>query len=115
MSKQKYNYAIHETLDFSQPTQLLSIYLKENIDVAIAKYKNHKTQNFNNYDYKEEEISFLGRMLIDYDLDAAIKLFLFNKDEYPTSWHVYYDLAFSYKVKGEGFLPPPQKKKIKKK
>ena len=40
-------------------------------------------------------------MIIDYNLDASVKLFLFNQEEYPDSWHAYYDLAFSYKLKGE--------------
>ena len=40
-------------------------------------------------------------MLVDYDLDASIKLFVFNQKEYPDSWHTYVDLAFSYKLKGQ--------------
>ena len=40
-------------------------------------------------------------MLVDYNIDASIKLFLFNQEEYPDSWHTYFDLAFSYKLKGD--------------
>lgn len=40
-------------------------------------------------------------MIIDYDIDASIKLFLFNQEEYPDSWHAYFDLAFAYELKGE--------------
>ena len=69
---------------------MLNTFLQENIDSAISMYKNNKTINFNNYDYNEEEISILGRMIIDYDLGASEKLFLFNQEEYPDSWHVYF-------------------------
>mgnify|MGYP001413969101 CR=1 FL=1 len=101
MRNQKNNFAVYEQLDCFETMQLLNTFLSENINVAIATYKNHKAQNFNDYNYNEEEISLLGRMLIDYDIDAAIKLLQFNRDEYPASWHVYYDLAFSYKIKGD--------------
>ena len=30
-----------------------------------------------------------------------MKLFLFNQEEYPDSWHVYFDLAFLYKLRGD--------------
>jgi len=95
------NYAVNEKLDYSQSTKLLNTYLQENIDSAILTYKNHKKLNFNNYDYNEGEISAIGRMLLDYGLDASIKLFLFNQEEYPDSWHANFDLAYSYKIKGD--------------
>ena len=40
-------------------------------------------------------------MLLDFDSDASLKLFLFNLEEYPDSWHAYFDLGFSYKIRGE--------------
>jgi len=101
LSSQKNNYAKHDRLDYSQPTKLLNIFLQENIDSAISTYKKHKAINFNKYDYNEEEVSVLGKMLLDYDLDTSVKLFLFNQEEYPGSWHAYFDLAYSYKLKGE--------------
>lgn len=100
MSQNK-DFAIPEKLDYSQATALLNTFLQENIDSAISTYKNHKAIDFNKYDYNEEEISVLGRMLLDYDLSASEKLFLFNQEEYPGSWHVYFDLAYSYKLKGD--------------
>ena len=101
LSSQKNNYAMHERLDYSQANKLLDSFLQENIDSAISMYKNHKAINFNNYDYNEEEIRALGRMILDYDLSASEKLFLFNQEEYPDSWDVYFDLAYSYKLKGD--------------
>jgi len=101
LSSQKNNYAVHERLDYSQATKLLNIFLQENIDSAISMYKNNKAINFNKYDYNEKEISVLGRMILDYDSGASEKLFLFNQEEYPDSWHVYFDLAYSYKIKGD--------------
>jgi len=32
---------------------------------------------------------------------TKLKLFLFNQEEHPDSWHVYVDLAYSYKLKGD--------------
>jgi len=101
LSSQKNNYAVHERLDYSQATKLLNTFLQENIDSAISMYKNNKAINFNKYDYNEKEISVLGRMILDYDSGASEKLFLFNQEEYPDSWHVYFDLAYSYKIKGD--------------
>lgn len=101
LSSQDNNHAKYETIDYSESTDLLNTFLKENIDSAISTYKNHKATSFNHYNYCEAEISALGRMLVDYDLDASIKLFLFNQEEYPDSWHTYVDLAFSYKLKGD--------------
>ena len=101
LSSQENNFAIYEKLDNSESTKLLNTFLQDNIDSAILTYKNHKSINFNNYNYNEEEISALGRTIIDYDLGASEKLFLFNREEYPDSWHVYFDLAFSYKIKGD--------------
>ena len=101
LSLQENVYAIKEKIDFSQTTILLNTFLQENINVAISKYKNHKDINFNNYNYNEDEISALGITVIDYDLGASEKLFLFNQQEYPNSWHVYFDLAFLYKIKGD--------------
>ena len=101
LSLQNNNYAIKENLDYSEPMKMLTLFLEEDIDSAISIYKNHKAIGFNKYDYNEEEISILGRMIIDYNLDASVKLFLYNQEEYPDSWHAYYDLAFTYKLKGE--------------
>ena len=101
LSSQKNDYAIPEPLDNSESMLLLNTFLQENIDSAILTYRNHKAINFNEYDYNEEEISILGRMLIDFDSDASLKLFLFNLEEYPDSWHAYFDLGFSYKIRGE--------------
>jgi len=95
------DYVVNEKIDFSESLLLLNIFLEENIESAIEQYKDHKIINFKGYNYNESEISALGRMLLDYDIDASIKLFLFNKEEYPDSWHAYYDLAYSYKIKGE--------------
>ncbi len=100
LSLQENEYAIKEKIEYSEPTKLINTFLQENIDLAISTYKNNKATNFNNYNYSEEEISVLGRMIIDYDLGASEKLFLFNQQEYPRSWHVYFDLAFLYKIKG---------------
>jgi dienelactone hydrolase len=101
LNSQENNFAIYEKLDNSESTNLLNTFLQDNIDSAILTYKNHKSINFNNYNYNEEEISALGRTIIDYDLGASEKLFLFNREEYPDSWHVYFDLAFAYKIKGD--------------
>jgi hypothetical protein len=101
LNSQENNFAIYEKLDNSESTNLLNTFLQENIDSAILTYNNHKSINFNNYNYNEEEISALGRTIIDYDLGASEKLFLLNCKEYPDSWHVYFDLAFLYKIKGE--------------
>jgi tetratricopeptide (TPR) repeat protein len=98
---QEKDHGAYETIDYSESTQLLNTFLEQGIDSALLTYKNHKTKALNNYDYTEEEISALGRMLVDYDLDASIKLFQFNQQEYPDSWHAYIDLAFGYKIKGE--------------
>ncbi len=100
MSSRVNRYASPETIDNSSSIELLNIILKENVDSAITTYKNNKSINTETYNYTEEGISNLAMMLVDYNLDASVKLFLLNRDEYPDSWHVYFDLAFAYKLKG---------------
>lgn len=101
LSSQKNEFSIADQLDYAQSTALLNTYLQSSIDSAIAIYKSHKVEAYNNYNYTEEEISMAGRMLLDYDGSASVKLFKFNIEEYPDSWHAYYDLGFSYKINGE--------------
>jgi dienelactone hydrolase len=101
LSSQKNDFSIPDQLDFAQSTALLNTYLQSSIDTAIAIYKSHKAEAYNNYNYREEEISMAGRMLVDYDVNASVKLFKFNIEEYPDSWHAYYDLGFAHKISGE--------------
>jgi len=101
LGSQKNEFSIPDQLDYAQSTALLNTYLQSSVDSAIAIYKSHKAEAYNNYNYTEEEISMAGRMLLDYDGDASVKLFKFNIEEYPDSWHAYYDLGFSYKINGE--------------
>ncbi len=101
LSSQKNEFSIADLLDYAQSTALLNTYLQSSIDTAIAIYKSHKAEAYNNYNYTEEEISMAGRMLLDYDGNASVKLFKFNIEEYPDSWHAYYDLGFSHKINGE--------------
>lgn len=98
---QENEFAISDGIEYSQATNLLNIYLQYNIDLAIYKYKKNKIEGYDNYVYNENEISFLGRMLLDYDVDASIKLFSYNIEEYSNSWHAYFDLGYSYKLKGD--------------
>lgn len=96
---QKSEFMIPGKLDFPHSTALLNTLLHENIDSAISLYRNNTVNNSNIY--TEQEISNLGRMLLDYDIAASERLFLLNQETYSDSWHVYYDLAFVYKLKGE--------------
>lgn len=95
-------YMVPDKLDYPHSTALLNTVLNENIDSAISLYIFNKESN--SIIYSEQEISNLGRMLLDYNLDASEKLFLLNQAAYSDSWHVYYDLAFVYKLRGEAEL-----------
>lgn len=101
LSSQENEFSIPDQLDYAQSTALINTYLQSSIDTAIAIYKSHKAEAYDNYDYTEEEISMAGRMLLDYDGNASVKLFKFNIEEYPDSWHAYYDLGFAHKINGE--------------
>lgn len=101
LSSQKNEFSIPDQLDFAQSTALINKYLQSSVDSAIAIYKSHKAEAYDNYNYREEEISMAGRMLLDYDGNASVKLFKFNIEEYPDSWHAYYDLGFAHKINGE--------------
>ncbi len=95
------DFVIPEELNYSQGADLLNDYLKYSIDSAILKYNENKNNGYDNYNYNEEEISFLGKTLIDYDIESSVKLFAFNTEQYPNSWHAYFDLGFSYQLKNE--------------
>ena len=101
LSSQKNEFSTPDQLDYAQSTALLNTYLQSSVDSAISIYKSHKAEAYNNYNYTEEEISMAGRMLLDYDCNASVKLFKFNIEEYPDSWHAYYDLGFSHKINGQ--------------
>lgn len=101
LSSQENEFSIPDQLDYAQSTALINTYLQSSVDSAIAIYKSHKAEAYNNYNYTEEEISMAGRMLLDYDGNASVKLFKFNIEEYPDSWHAYYDLGFAHKINGE--------------
>lgn len=100
LSSQENEFSIPDQLDYAQSTALINTYLQSSVDSAIAIYKSHKAEAYDNYDYTEEEISMAGRMLLDYDGNASVKLFKFNIEEYPHSWHAYYDLGFAHKING---------------
>lgn len=110
-SIQKINFSIWEVenndimkfedLDNKLVSKLLNDYLASTIDSAIVNYVRCKKEDeYINIDY-EEELSLLGRMLLDYDKSAALKIFSLNNAEYPDSWHTYYDLGYSYKLAGD--------------
>ena len=98
---QNNDFAIPEELDYSQATSLLNNYLKYTIDSAISIYNMNKSDAYDNYNYSEDEVSFLGRTLLDYDIDASVKLFVFNTEKYQNSWHAYFDLGYCYQLKNE--------------
>jgi dienelactone hydrolase len=95
-------FMIPAKLDYPYSSALLTTYLHENIDSAVSLYRTHMASHSNFY--TEEEIRNLGRMLLDYDLSAAEKIFELNQEAYADSWHVYFDLAFVYKLKGDKVL-----------
>lgn len=99
LSSTKNEYVIPEKVEFSQATNLLNTYLKSNIDSAISIYKQNKSDRLSTYNYNENEINILGKMLFDKYLDDAIKLFYYNTEEYPDSWLAHFYLGYAYKAK----------------
>jgi dienelactone hydrolase len=95
----KSEFMIPAKLDYPHSTALLNTFLHKNIDSAISLYRTNKASHTDFY--TEQEISNLGRMLLDYDISASEKIFLLNQEAFTDSWHVYYDLALVYKLKGK--------------
>lgn len=98
----KNEYSKFEKFDNTLATNMLNIYLQQNIDAAILKYENDKTKdNSKPKNELEKSVSFLGWMIIDKDVQSSIKLFSFLKDEFPDSWKALLNLAHSYKINGQ--------------
>lgn len=100
----KNEYTIPDDLDYSKAAMLLNNYLEDSINSAIFTCKLTKPGNDDMETYTEEEIGLLGRMLLDYDIESSVKLFTYNTEQFPTSWHAYYDLGFSYQIQNKPYL-----------
>lgn len=90
---------IDDMEDYSNSVELIHNYLNSNIDSALTLHRKKVIENDINCSVRE--ISILGRMLINLDLDAATKIFEYNSSRFPNSWLGYLDLAYAYKSDGE--------------
>ncbi len=89
---------IDDMKDYTGSVAILNDYLTVGIDEALSRFKNVSVDE--KQQCSEDELSILGRMLIDRDLDAAFKIFELNNMKHPDSWHSLYELGYTYKLLG---------------
>jgi len=75
---------------------------KNDIESAIEKYYELKTNSENEYNFNEYELNNLGYLLLEKNLvKEAIEIFILNVKEYPESSHRYGSLGKAYMVDGQ--------------
>jgi CubicO group peptidase (beta-lactamase class C family) len=79
------------------------VVLSSGAEAAIAVYRTHKTANADEYDLDEGEINALGYQLLYQDRRQgdAVRIFLFNTAEHPSSSNAFDSLAEAYQVMGD--------------
>lgn len=72
------------------------------VDATLARYRELKRTNANDYTFDERGLNSLGFMALEKERNAdAIAIFQLNVEEYPTSGRVYYSLAEAYAKGGQ--------------
>src|ERR1035437_2430947 len=80
---------------------LMDLVLADSIPAAIIKYHDLKTNNSNDYNFKESQLNSFGYQLLQVGkIDQAIALLKLNTETYPESANVYDSLGEAYMVKG---------------
>jgi len=74
-------------------SKFCNFFLEHDTDAAVS-YLNEEKSVF--YE-QENEINILAKMFQDNYIDLSIKLFQFNIENHPNSWHTYYLLGLAYK------------------
>lgn len=79
------------------------VILESGVGSGIATYETAKNRDASEYDLSEGEINRLGYRLLYKDKRrmAAVKIFLLNTKEHPSSSNVFDSLAEAYKVIGD--------------
>ncbi|AZA84374.1 hypothetical protein C1637_05900 [Chryseobacterium lactis] len=86
---------------------------EKNIDKGIELYKKLKKNNGNDYNFSENELNELGyEFLRDGNVDAAIKIFNLNVNEFPNSANVYDSRGEAYFNKKEYQLSKKDYQKV---
>jgi CubicO group peptidase (beta-lactamase class C family) len=104
------NDAIHAILEgrsFAYPKKSSAVALHEVIETAgfeeaIRRYRNYKKESAKDYDLSESELNILGYQLLygDKNPQDAIRVFLLNSQEHPSSSNAFDSLAEAYQVAG---------------
>ncbi|MBN2614354.1 MAG: hypothetical protein JXR71_01555 [Bacteroidales bacterium] len=79
-----------DTVDYSVITGLLNHLLNNGVENALAEIRSHETL------YQDKRMNLLGKMLIGYNAQMALKIFAVNLEIHPNSWESYLYLAFLY-------------------
>lgn len=75
---------------------------QKNISTAIEQYRELKDESFDDYEFIEIELDWLGYELLGKGLvDDAIEIFKLAVEVYPESFNAYDSLADAYRRKGE--------------
>jgi len=98
-TKEETDYTINDIKDYSAAVCLLDSYLASGIDSALHAYENMIADR--REVFTEEELSILGRMLMDRDPEAAEQIFSINIAAHPGSWHCLYESAYISKQLGK--------------
>lgn len=76
--------------------------LKSDVESAIKKYHELKTNNTNEYNFKEGELNILGYQLLGKDMvKEAIEIFKLNVEQYPEASNPYDSLGEAYMIDGD--------------
>ncbi len=81
--------------------QLFSVIFEQNVDEAIKKYYELKKNNFDDYNFKEDQLNSLGYSLLQGNRNKdAIKILELNVAEFPQSANVYDSLGEACMIDG---------------
>lgn len=85
------------TGDNTLVAQVCNTILTDSIDAAM-RFINKNQEAFQ---WKENELIILSRLLKDPNIEASIQLLLWNQKMHPDSWQTLLELASAYKAKGD--------------
>lgn len=87
----------------SMAVKMRDVLLASGIDSALAAYQSEKSQKVSEYDVNEGELNTLGYQLLygDKRQQDALRIFLLNTTEHPSSSNAFDSLAECYEVLGD--------------
>ena len=82
---------------------LHEVILRSSVEAGIAEYRKEKTTHAGEYDLDEGELNALGYQLLypDHRPGDAVRIFLLNTEEHPSSSNAFDSLAEAYQVMGD--------------